>query len=105
MSFRRWIFSLVLVGLIVLAALGIPITLQPGDTFMERLEGAYRWLWTNTTGRQYTDIMRENPWLLIIPAVVIIVVSGWKLPRRYWGRAVMFYITFGIGFLSGHVFW
>ena len=75
------------------------------DTFLERLGAAYRWLWTNTTGREYSDIMRENPLLLIIPASVIIVVSGWKLPRRYWGRAVMFYITFGIGFLSGHVFW
>ena len=105
MSFRRWVFFLVLVGLIVLAALWILAALQPGDTFLERLGAAYRWLWTNTTGREYSDIMRENPLLLIIPAAVIIVVSGWKLPRRYWGRAVMFYITFGIGFLSGHVFW
>jgi hypothetical protein len=105
MSFRRWIVSLFWGGVVVVIALWIPAALEPGDTYLERLEAAYRRLWTSTTGQQYTDMMRDNPWLLIVPAIVIIVFAGWILPRRYWGRAIMFYLTFGIGFLSGHVFW
>ena len=105
MSFLRWFLSLALAGLIVLGGLWLATSLQPGDTFMERLEATYEWLWTNTTQRQFTPMMRENPWLLIVPAAIIIGVSGWKLPRKYWGRAVMFYITFSIGFVAGHVFW
>ena len=74
-------------------------------TFIDRLGAAYQAIWQNTTQRQYTFIMRDHPWLLIIPGVTVIFVSGLLLPLSYWSRAGYVYIAFGIGFLAGHVFW
>ena len=66
---------------------------------------AYKVHWENTTQRQFTFIMRDNPWLLIIPGGAVIFVSGLLLPRIYWARGGYVYLSFGIGFLAGHVFW
>ena len=102
---RRWLFFLVLVGLIVVAFFLAIAAIQPGATFWDRVGAAYRWLWTNTTGRQYTDMMQENPWLFIIPGIGVVVLAGWLLPRKYWARAILLYISFALGFVAGHVFW
>ena len=101
----RWLTSFVLIGLIVVASFFAIASLFPGDTFLEKLGAAYSALWMATTRRQFTYLMRENPWWLIIPGVGIMVVAGWQLPQRFWGRAILIYITFGIGFVAGHVFW
>ena len=79
--------------------------LLPRDTYVEKIQAAYLDLWTNTTRRQFTVVMQENPWLYIIPAGGIVFISGWQLPRRYYGRAIFMYIVFGLGFVGGHVFW
>ncbi len=101
----RWIVSFVLIGLAIGATFLLVTSLFPGDSFLERLGSAYKVLWENTTQRQFTFIMRENPWLLIIPGGTIIFVSGLLLPLQYWARAGYVYLIFGIGFLAGHVFW
>ena len=80
-------------------------SLFPGASFIERLGEAYKVLWQNTTQRQFTFIMRDQPWLLIIPGVTLTFVSGLLLPLTYWSRAVYVYIAFGIGVMFGHVFW
>ena len=49
--------------------------------------------------------MRDNPWLLIIPGATVLFVSGLLLPMNYWARGGCVYLSFGIGFLAGHVFW
>ena len=72
---------------------------------LEKIESAYRWLWQNTTGRPFTDIMREDPWLFTIPAILILGLTYWKLPRKYWSRAIILYMGLGVGFVGGHVFW
>ena len=59
----------------------------------------------NTTGRPFTDIMREDPWLFALRAVLIILLTTWRLPRKYWARAVILYVGLGVGFVGGHVFW
>ncbi len=66
---------------------------------------AYVDLWSSTAGEQFTPIMRDNPWIYIIPAVGIIAFLGAALPQRQYGRAVFMYVVFGLGFLAGHVFW
>jgi len=95
----------IVVGVFVAIAFVAIAATQPGGTFIERLKSAYEWLVSRTTGRRYTDLMRENPWLYFLPAIFTLTLGGWLLPRRYWGRAVFLYIAFGLGFLAGHVFW
>ena len=104
-NLRRWITFLVLVALVLGATFLIVTAYFPGETYMDRLQAAYVVLWTNTTQKEFTDIMRENAWVYVVPAAGIILVSGWQLPRIYWGRAIFAYIVFGIGFVGGHVFW
>jgi len=104
-NLRKWVYFVIVVGVFVAIAFVAIAATQPGGTFIERLKSAYEWLVSRTTGRQYTDLMRENPWLYFLPATFILTVGGWLLPRRYWGRAVFLYIAFGLGFLAGHVFW
>ena len=104
-GWRRWVISFVLIGLSIAATFLIVTAFFPGETFIVRLEAAYRVLWENTTQRQFTFIMRDHPWLLIIPGSAVIFVSGLLLPLNSWGRAGYVYLAFGIGFLSGHVFW
>ncbi len=104
-GWRRWVVSFFLVGVSIAATFLIVTSLFPGETFFIRLEAAYRVLWENTTQRQFTFIMRDNPWLLIIPGAAVIFTSGLLLPMTRWGRAGYVYIGFGIGFLAGHVFW
>ena len=104
-GFRKWIISLILFGLVLVATFLVITALFPGDTYLDRLEAAYVVLWTNTTRQQFTDIMRENFLLYIIPAGGIVFLSGWQLPRQFWARALFAYIVFGIGFVGGHVFW
>ena len=104
-GWKRWLLSFVLVGLSIGATFLIVTSFFPGETFLIRLEAAYRVLWQNTTQRQFTFIMRDNPWLLIIPGGTVIFVSGLLLPLNRWGRAGYVYLGFGIGFLAGHVFW
>ena len=102
---RRWAASLVSFGLIIGATFLAVVAFFPGDAYLDRLNAAYELMLNNTTRRQFTDIMRERPWLYLIPAVGVIFVSGWQLPRRFYGRAVYTYIVFGVGFVGGHVFW
>ena len=102
---RKWILSMVLIGLTVCATFLAATAFFPGDTYVEKIQAAYLDLWTNTTRRQFTVVMQENPWLYIIPAGGIVFISGWQLPRRYYGRAIFMYIVFGLGFVGGHVFW
>ena len=102
---RKWLFFVLLVGVLVVATFVAIAATQPGDTFSDRLNTAYQRLVENTTGRQYTDLMRENPWLYLVPAIWILTIAGWLLPRKYWARAILLYITFGLGFVAGNVFW
>jgi len=104
-GWRRWLFSFVLIGLAIGATFLLVTSLFPGTSFIERLGEAYKVLWQNTTQRQFTFIMRDEPWLLIIPAVTLLFVSGSLLPLTYWSRAGYVYIAFGIGVMFGHVFW
>ena len=102
---RRWLLAVVLMGV----ALGVTgllvVSFFPGVTFVDRLTGAYQILWQNTTQRQFTFIMRDEPWLLILPAVAILFVSGMVMPLTYWARAAYLYLAFGVGVVFGHVFW
>ena len=102
---RRWVISLIVIALILGATFLAVTSFFPGDTYVDRLGEAYIVLWTNTTQRQFTDIMREKPYLYLVPALGIIFLSGWQLPRRLWARAIFAYVVFGLGFVGGHVFW
>ena len=102
---RRWIISLGLIALLLVITFFAVTAFFPGDTYIDSLGEAYVVLWANTTQRQFTDIMRDTPWLYLIPAAGIVFVSGWQLPRKFYGRAIYAYIVFGIGFVGGHVFW
>ena len=72
---------------------------------LDQVEALYKWLWQNTTGRPFTDMMQEEPLLFILPAVIVLGVTARALPRKYWARAVILYLGLGVGFVGGHVFW
>ena len=105
LQLRRWVISLIVIALMSAATFLAVTSFFPGDTYVDRLGEAYVVLWTNTTQRQFTDIMREKPYLYLAPALSIIFLSGWQLPRRLWARAIFAYVVFGLGFVGGHVFW
>ena len=102
---RRWMISLILIAIVLAITFFTVTQLFPGGSYIDRLGAAYVVLWTSTTQRQFTDLMRDTPWLYIVPAIGLIFVFGWQLPRKFWGRAIFTYIVFIIGFVGGHVFW
>jgi len=102
---RRWVVSFILVGAAIGATFLLITYFFPGDTFLDRLEASYRFLWEHTTRREFTDIMRERPWLFVIPGVTAIFVNGLLLPLKYWARALLVYIALAIGVVAGHLFW
>ncbi len=62
---------------------------------------AYRALWEPTTGKPWTHVMRENPktyWLLVAAGIAKLF---YEAGRQWWVVA----LAFGIGLLTGHVFW
>jgi len=102
---RRWVVSFILVGVGIAATFLLITYFFPGNTFLDRLEASYRFLWEHTTRRQFTDIMRERPWLFITPGVTILFVTGLLFPLKYWSRALLVYIALAIGIVAGHLFW
>jgi hypothetical protein len=104
-SRKRWIVSFILVGFAIVGTFFLITYFFPGATFLDRLEASYRFIWENTTRREFTDIMRERPWLFVIPGVTIIFITGLLMPLKYWSRAVLVYIVFAIGVVAGHLFW
>ena len=102
---QRWLLSLAFITLILAVTFFIVTAYFPGDSYSEKLSDAYEFVWKNTTRTEFTDIMQDHPWTYVIPSIGILVISGWQLPRKYYGRAIFAYIVFGIGFVGGHVFW
>ena len=72
---------------------------------LDQIASAYQWLWQNTTGRPFTDMMREEPWLFALPAVLVLGATARMLPRQYWARAIILYLGLAVGFVGGYVFW
>jgi hypothetical protein len=104
-GWRRWSVAFIVFGLAIAATFLLVPSFFPGQTFLDRLDASYTVLWERTTRRQFTEIMQENPWLLIIPGGTVIFLSGLLLPISAWSRAALVYVAFGIGFVFGHVFW
>ena len=94
---RAVIRSLLLIALVTAT---VVLALQTGA-----LADFYKWLWTNTTGETYTDIMRDHVWVFPTAAAGVIIPASFLLPRQYWVRVVLLYVTFWTGFVGGHVFW
>jgi hypothetical protein len=101
----RWIVSFILVGIAIAATFLLITYFFPGSTFLDRLNASYQFLWEHTTRRQFTDIMRERPWLFFLPGITIIFITGLLLPLKYWARALFVYLALGIGIIAGHLFW
>ena len=101
----RWVVSFILVGVSIAATFLLITHFFPGNTFLDRLGASYRFLWEHTARRQFTDIMRERPWLFIAPGVTILFVTGLLFPLKYWSRALLVYIALAIGIVAGHLFW
>ena len=101
----RLVSFLVLLGLVVAVALVLFASFGTGDTFLARLNSAYELVWSNTAGKPYTFIMRDNTWLFPLFAVPGIVLTAYRLPQRIWARASLVWVVFGLGFLAGHVYW
>ena len=97
----RWIALGVFVALtaivVTLAATGV-------------LPDWYEWFWKNTefwtdNKRPFTHIMRDNPLVYLLLAIIGVGSPPVLLPRGAWTWGFAAYTTFLAGFLGGHVFW
>ena len=104
-GWRRRLFALALIGASIVVTFLLVTSFYPGITFLDRLTVAYAAVWEPTTQRPFTFIMRDNPWLLIIPAIAVTLSVGSLTPLNYWWRAGAMYLALGIGVVLGHVFW
>ena len=101
--FSRFFLSLALVILIAFTAFWVITWFFPGDSFLDRLSASYQFLWSNTTRQQFTDIMREKPYLYLAPTALMTLIIGSWLPRSF--RALLVAVMYSLGFVGGHVFW
>ena len=69
------------------------------------LSATYEWFWMTFIGRPLTHIMRDNPWLFVVGAGLVIVLLYWFIPRDATGRIWIIFGVFAAGFVGGHVFW
>lgn len=104
-GWRRRLFAFALIGVSIVFTFLLVTSFYPGESFIDRLGVAYAALWQPTTQRPFTYIMRENPWLLVIPAVAVTLTVGSLTPLTSWWRAAAMYLALGIGVVLGHVFW
>ena len=104
-GWRRRFFAFVLVGASIIITFLLVTSFYPGETFIDRLGVAYASVWQPTTQRPFTFVMRDSPWLLIIPAVGVTLSVGSLTPLTYWWRAGAMYLALAIGVVLGHVFW
>lgn len=107
---RRWSQLLGQAGLArapLIVAAGLVVVAAPFAVALAQgwLGEWYTWLWMNTTGRPYTEVIRENVWLFTAPAALVLGLTLWAVPQRHWGRTLVVYVAFILGFLSGHFFW
>jgi hypothetical protein len=96
---KRWL--LIAYGAAVLVFSVVVIVLLVNGT----LADFYESIWSRWPGRPWTEVMRDNPWIYLVLAVVLAIVPLLLAPRDRWGRAFLTYVVFWIGFLGGHVFW
>ena len=104
-GWRRRLIAFALIGASIVVTFLLVTSFYPGVTFIDRLSEAYAAVWQPTTQRPFTFIMRDHPWLLIIPAVSITLSVGALTPLTNWGRAGAMYLALAIGVVLGHVFW
>lgn len=74
--------------------------------FTGALGAFYDWLisWTSD-GRTWTSIMARNPWVFWVPALIIVPLLFFLVPKRAYAQLWLVIAVFLIGFLGGHVFW
>lgn len=110
----------------ILVVAGILLAVVVVWLYLGWIFDSYKWLWQNTTGRPYTEIMRDRLWLLIVPAIVIMAAVMWLLRRslarqlRRISQAnlravllaqttlwmlVVLVLGLGLGIVIGHVVW
>ena len=104
-GWRRRLFTFALIGTSIVVTFLLVTSFYTGETFIDRLGKAYAAIWQPTTQRPFTFIMRDNPWLLIIPAMAVTLSVGLLTPLTNWWRAGAMYVALGIGVMLGHVFW
>lgn len=66
---------------------------------------SYDAIYLATTGRPYTDIMRENPWIFPLAAGFALWVLIKRFPFQWRFRVALAWLSVGIGFVAGHVYW
>ena len=70
------------------------------------LEAFYHWLlWWTSDGRTWTSIMEDNPLVFWVPALIIVPLLFFLIPKKAYAQLWLVVAVFLIGFLAGHVFW
>ena len=66
----------------------------------------YRFIWSNTTGRPYTYILRDLWHKAEFFWIVVLVSAGVWLGHNYdWKTIMVGWLLFSLGYLAGHLFW
>jgi len=70
------------------------------------LSWVYKQVWSRTTGRKFTYIMRERPYLFAIPAIGIIgILFVVRRVLKLDIHAVSIGTSLFLGVVAGHTFW
>ena len=68
------------------------------------VDGAYEWLYSNTTGEPFTHIMRRIP-IYYMGGLAVACVFGSLMPFKASVRLFIMALMFIAGFVGGHAFW
>ena len=68
------------------------------------VDGAYQWVYSNTTGEPFTHIMRRIP-IYYMGGLAVACVFGSLMPFRASVRLFIMALMFVAGFVGGHAFW
>ena len=63
--------------------------------------GPYKAVWSRLGGKPWTWVMRDNPYKYFILMIPLAVFLFFHTGKKYWAAIA----AFGLGMLTGHVWW
>jgi len=70
------------------------------------MNNIYKWVWSHTTGRPFTYVLRDVYHKVEFIALVSLVFTGFGLSYILdWDWMLIIMAAYSVGFIHGHIFW